>query len=247
MGEEYVAAVVGSGNTRLSRIKKFLAKPPKAAVALVLVAAAEDGESQTPLGQWEIAECVPELAIQVVDLLEAHTAEVGGHVVAQLAFVNATGAVVAAVALKRQANHLLQDDAGGLSGVLEANNALTGDTRSQAVQAQQHLERMSKLHIAGLASVLVHSERIVQRQAEMLETLADRLGYAESRAERKERELDELVEALREQKGEGEEMSPAQERALKFIEALAPHVMAKLMAGPPAPKPKPPAVEGEHE
>lgn len=232
--EEYVGSAIASGNTRASKVKRFLSKPPRSAALLRFVAASEEGEAQVPLGEWQVEEVTPELALELLAILDDHTKEVGGHVVAQLAWVNTEGKVVSASTLKRQANHVMSEST-AIDTPENINATLTGDTRAQSVQAQRHNEIMFRVYMQGMASNLAHSERMVARMAEMLETLASRLGRAESRADMKERELDALLEALREaREADAPEGSPAQERALKLLELIAPQLLQQLMQPKPA-------------
>ena len=226
---------IASANTRMSKVKRFLAKPPKAAALLRLIAASEEGEAQVPLGEWQAEEVTPELALEVLAILDDHTKEVGGHVLAQLAWVTPDGKVVSASTLKRQANHVMADST-AIDTPENINAQLTGDVRAQSVQAQRILEVMSRLYMTGMAGLLAHSERLVTRQSEMLESLASRLGYAERRADEKSRELDDLLDAIRAARDESApaESNSAQERAMKLLEAIAPQLLAQLMAPKPA-------------
>ena len=236
MTDEYVASVVQSGNTRLSKVKRFLAKPAARAAALRMVAAGSEGEAQIPLGEWRREEVLPELALEILETLDDHAREMGGHITASLAYVDEGGTVVKTLVLQRQANHLAADASTGLLNPEDMNAQLTGDMRSQAAGAQRHLEVMSRIYLAGMAGLLAHSERLVTRQSEMLETLANRLGRAERRIDVKEAELEELLETLRTLKeadksaGNEQPSSPAMERALAMLERLAPHLLQQFMA-----------------
>lgn len=227
---DYVASAIASGNTRISRVRTFLAKPPKAATRLRLVGAGAEDSAQVPLGEWEVCEVVPELAAEIIAMLDDHAREMGGHITATLAYCDEGGAVKGALVLKRQANHL--ED--GLLAPEDMNAQMTGDMRSQAQGAQRHLEVMARVYMAGMAGLLAHSERLVTRQSEMLETLASRVGRAERRADQKDEELEALINALREARDAdqagGGAASPAMERAFGMLERLAPALVAQFMA-----------------
>jgi uncharacterized coiled-coil protein SlyX len=199
---------------------------------LRFVAAGAEDEAQVPLGEWQREEIVPELAGELVELLDQHAVEMGSHITATLAYVASDGSIVQALTLKRQANHVVAGEGTGLMVHPEDMNAqLTGDARSQASQAQKHLEVMGRVYMSGMAGLLAHSERLVTRQSEMLETLANRLGRSERRIDQKEQELADLVEAMREaRESGGEAASPAMERAFQMLERLAPHLIGQFVA-----------------
>ncbi len=170
---------------------------------------------------------MPELAGEIVELLNSHAAEMQAHITASLAFVDEAGKVVRATVLKRQGNHV-SGEGTSLDTPESINSQLTGDVRAQSIQAQRHNEVMFRVYMSGMASVLAHSERLVSRQADMLETLASRLGRAERRVDAREEELGELLEAIAESKAEGNASSPAMDRALAMLEKLAPHLLAQF-------------------
>lgn len=239
---EFVSSSIASANTRSYKVKAFLAKPPKRAAFLRLVAAGEEDEAQVPLGEWQEGEIVPELALEILELLDGHALEMQTHITANLSYVDQTGKIVRSMVLKRQGNHVVGEGT-GLLGPEEMNSQLTGDARSQAQSAQRHLEVMGRVYMAGIASLLTHSERIVQRQAEMLETLASRLGRAERRIDAKEAEVMELVEVLQQlQESSADKQNPAMERAWSLFERLAPTLMQQVLSGA-APRPAAEAAE----
>ncbi len=229
--DEYIGSAIASGNTRISKVRQFLAKPPKRMAFLRLVAAGSEDTAQVPLGEWQQSEVLPELAAEIVALLDQHAEEMEAHITANLSYVDEAGKLVRTLVLKRQGNHVMGDGT-GLLGPEEINASLTGDMRSQAQGAQRHLEVMCKVYMTGMAGLLAHSERIVTRQSEMLETLASRLGRADRRADSKEEELDELVQALRDARDadQGGGTSPAMERAFVLLERIAPHLLAQFAA-----------------
>lgn len=251
--DEYVSSTLRSGNTRISKVRRFLAKPPKAAVMLRFVAAAEEGEAQAPLREWELEEVVPELAEDILAMLDDHAVEMGGHVSALLTYVDCDGKTRGTLLLKRQANHVLADSAGSdsLQTPEDINMTLTGDTRAQSQQAQRHNEIMFRVYMAGMASNMAHSERMVARMADMMEVIASRLGSAERRADAREREIEELLDLVRTMRAandnasEAEPGASAQDRALKFLEMLAPALMQRMMGGNAAPPPPRDAASGE--
>lgn len=219
--------VIGN-NTRVAKIRRFTARPPKNAASLMLVGAMDDGEAQIPLGQWEKDEVTTDTALMIEQALNDYAIEMGGHVTASLGWIAENNRVLISLPLKRQANHVLDEANETVQGL---NAQLTGDQRSLVQQAQVASERVQKIYIAGIASILVHSERIVQRQAEMLGTLANRLGRAEARADAKEAELEALRDAIIEAREQGgEQPNPALDRAVRILEGIAPHIAAQLFA-----------------
>lgn len=231
MTDVYVGSALGSANTRLWKVRQWLSKPPKRAAQLTLIAAGEEAEAQVRLGQWEAEEALPELAGEIIEALNEHATEMSAHITATLAFVDAGGRVLKSMVLKRQGNHAADDAASGMLGPEEMNAQLTGDARSQAQSAQRHLEVMCRVYMTGMAGLLAHSERLVTRQSEMLETLASRLSRSERRADSKEMELYQLGEMLRQLKEDaGDRPNPVVERAWGLMEQLAPHILQQMMA-----------------
>jgi hypothetical protein len=227
---DYIGSALGSANTRAAKVRTFLAKPPKRAAFLRLVAAGDEAEAQVPLGEWQREEVLPELALEILAKLDEHATEMQAHITANLSYVDNGGKVVNTLLLKRQGNHV-QGEGTSLDTPEGINSQLTGDVRAQSIQAQRHNEVMFRVYMTGMASILTHSERIVARQAEMLESMASRLGRAERQLDGKEAELQQMLEAMAEAKESGEAMSPAMQRAFAMLEALAPHLMAQLMSG----------------
>ena len=228
MGE--FGPVPGTSNTREHKIKAFLAKPPKRAERLWMMAAVDEEERARLLGEWQRNECVPELAPLIVEKLEEHAQEMGGAVTCELSYRDKDGNACGSMMLKRQASQIENASDMALASV-------QGDARSLVVQAQAQSLLVQKLYVGGMGQVLAMNKEIAER--------------ADSQAHRYLRrvvELEHEVDALKEALSAAEEIAAAQGpdgtpgqvgeaqmRALKLFETLAPVLLNRLLPmGPPA-------------
>lgn len=224
MGE--FGPVNGSPNTREHKIKAFLAKPPKRADRLWMLAASDndDGPAQARmLAEWTRTECVPELAGVILERLEEHAQEMGGAVTCELSYRDKDGNACGSMVLKRQASQIESQADLALASI-------QGDARSLVVQAQAQSLMLQKLYVGAMGGVLAYSKD----QAERAESQAHR--YLRRIVEL-EHECDNLKDALRVAEEVAAAAGPdgstavseAQGRALKMLETFAPLLMARLL------------------
>lgn len=223
-----------SGNTRETKVKTFLSKPPKRFVRLVMAAKDEEGDARV-LAEWQKEEVRPELTSHILDVLADYATEVGGAVRAHLIYLAADGAEITSMLLNLQANKI--------ETPLDAMQAsVQGDSRSLVVQAQVQSLAIQKMYLVGAGQLLSMSQAVAQRANDQAEGYLRRIVALEF-------ELDQLKEALRvaesiasamnPESGESGPIAETQQRMLKLLEAVIPTVVQRLMAPPSTPLPPP--------
>lgn len=215
--------LIGTANSRERTVKKFLEKPPARAVVLTMLADDDEDGGSVKLGEWPRAECTPVLAYDILEKLEEHAKEVGGAVRCELRYVDADGQSVASKVIKRQANHIESSE-----DVTRA--AMQGDQRSVVVLANAQSLATQRMYTQAMAGVLEKYESIATRSNEENSRLYQRIAELEL----ENKGLKELLAAAEEVARQGGEegstpTSEAQERVLKMFEAMAPHLIQRLL------------------
>lgn len=229
-------------NTRIGQVKRYLARVPKAAVALQLQCA-QSQDSMVLLGEWAADEVVPELAEEVLLLLEEHAETVRASITGQLVFVTDQGLRVGSQKVLRQSPPSMDDgEVPGTGGTIWSTPAqLTGESQQQAAQAQRHLEVMTKMVFSAMGMLCSQMKSANEHVLELCETLATRLSESELRARENVARADEAEEVAREiqeaaAKVEDDGKGEAVDRLVKMFEQFAPVVVAQMMS-PQAPRP----------
>ncbi len=223
-----------SGNTRETKIKTFLAKPPKRYVRLVLTAKDEEGDARV-LQEWQKDEVRPELSSHILDVLADYATEVGGAVKANLIYLSEAGAEVASMPLNLQASKL--------DTPVDAMMAtVQGDGRSLVVQAQVQSLAIQKLYLNSIGQVLSVSQSVASRAHDQAEGYLRRIVELEHELSQYKDALAaaEAVAAAANPDGEPGAVTETQQRMLRFLEAVVPTLMTKLLT-PGAPPASPPS------
>lgn len=231
-------------NTRIGQVKRYLVRVPKAAEVLQLQVA-QSQDSMVLLGEWQADEVRPELAEEILLLLEEHAETVRASITGQLVFVTSQGMRVGSQKVLRQSPPSMDDDdamPGGVGQTVWSTPAqLTGESQQQAAQAQRHLEVMTKMVFSAMGMLCTQMKSANEHVLELCETLATRLSESETRSRESVQRADEAEAYLREaieaaKSDDKAESSEATERLMKFLEPLVPVIMGQLMV-PQAPRP----------
>lgn len=231
----------GGQNSRMAQVKKWLAKVPRGASQLRLIASAEGGGTPVQLGAWPAEQVVPATTCEeIVGLLDEHCKELGQTIVAVLDWTAGDGAKVGGVkVLKRSPQHIASDTLASLP------EELSGDSTSQAIQAQRHLEVMMRMQLQAMAGMFQLMRTTNDQLMERMQASRETEREWEERARRAERELEELREAVREVDASGDQASAetaaAQTRIVRLLEPVIGAAIAKYIAGSQPPTSPPPA------
>lgn len=238
-------------NTRAAQVKRFLAKPPKAAHKLTLVARAVGTTQDLQLGEWPIDEdFAPRLAEEeILPVLDETSREMNAGLIASLTYWSASGAKLQERVINRANVNVRPGES-----LASTPEQLTGDYTSQATQAQKHLEVMMKLHLTNLQQMFALQRQAQEHTMELCDRLAQRVVESERREERAKEERDELAEvvaAVEESQGGDSEVTASQAKLMKMLEPAMPMIIQGLMralspnAGPTAygPATPPPPAE----
>lgn len=206
-------------STRVSVIRAWLARPPRAAVDLVLRASSGVDAPDTQLGVWSVDEVTPDLSSEIVQSLDEHAQTVGGAVSARLAYRSAEGAEVKTKALQRSVAAVAPPER--LDDVV-----LDGSPRSQVVQSQAMAQAFAQLMLRSNATVLAQSVALSQQASDVARVVSEALGDLRARLRAEQAAADELRAAL------AAGHSGESEGAAKLAELLGPHVpmLAQLVA-----------------
>jgi hypothetical protein len=221
---------VNSANTRVHKVRAFLAKPPKKAAKLVMHASVSDG-SPLQLSEWERDQLLPALAPEIVQLLEEHAEEMGGSVQCTLTYEDGEGKSLGTLPLRRQATHI--ENGAQLTAAMVA-----GDAQSLVVAAQAQSLQLQRLYMASMSGVLAASERLATREEDRVNLLQRQLAKLEVENEALRAALAQ-AEAFVAASDAGEPINAAQSQALELLKQLAPLLMQKLLSpGVAAPMPQ---------
>lgn len=223
---------VNSGNSRIWKVQRFLAKQPKGAVKLVMMATKTASEaSPLQLREWERDEVVPELAAEILAQLDEYASEAGGTVQCTLTYESDKGRALGTHLLNRQANHV--DDP--LDGAEVTARMLQGDAQSQVVHATASSLALQRIYMSGIVSVMGFNERAAERAENQNVELRRALARAEAERDAARSEVAQLEAAVAAVTDDPDSVSPAQQQALQFLNQMAPLLMARLMGAPAAP------------
>lgn len=218
---------INSGNTREHKVRSFLAKPPKLALKLCMLAFVDEG-SPVQLHEWQREEVLPALAADILSMLDEHAQEMGGSVQCTLTYVDEAGKQLGTMVLKRQASHIAPQDGAELTATV-----LQGDAKSLVVAAQAQSLQVQRLYLSSMAGVLAASERLANRAEDAVGDLQKRIARLEVENET----LRQAVAYAEAMAASGEVATPtteAQSAALKMLEQMAPLIMQRLLS-PTAP------------
>lgn len=231
---------IGSPNSRLATIKRFLAKPPARAEQLILIAA---GSVPVPLGEWTRVECTPVLAEEINETISEHAADSGQRENAYtLSYLDPEGAVLTSRTIRHRAM------AGSTEQAMDMAQSLDGSMASQIVQMQRFLEGHTRLYLTA-------QQAMVQQAMDLATKMGDRLIESMAREDMVREELTELRHAIADEpenqnSGAPQTDTPAQTKLLSLLERALPLLMLQAQArqtrpaAPPAPRPAP--EEAEH-
>lgn len=230
-------------STRAHAIKRYLSKPPKGATTLHLLAAANGTETVNELAQWPIDDMRPELANEVVEILDDHARELNAAIIGALKCRNAAGEFFGPV----KSIHRVNPNAlvGGES-LASTSLQLTGDYTSQAQQAQKHLEVMTKLHLTSIRDLFQLQRQAQEHTMELCDSLAQRLVESERReakATERAAEVEDILVSVQNQSPEDAATTASQEAIGKTLEPYMPLIVQAVMRalGGPAPAASSPA------
>lgn len=232
-------------NTRMGQVKRYLVRVPKQAHALQLQVA-QSQDSMVLLGEWPVDEVRPELAEEVLLLMEEHAETVRASITGQLVFITDGGHRVGSQKVLRQSPPSMDDDGDSPPGAVWSTPAqLTGEAQQQAAQAQRHLEVMTKMVFSAMGMLCTQMKSANEHVLELCETLATRVSESEGRARESIQRADEAESYLRElveqtKSAEDSEKNEATERLMKMFEPLVPIIVGQLVA----PRPPASAVQG---
>lgn len=255
---------ISSHNSRINQIRKFCAVPPARGVLLRLVTA-EDPPAV--LGEWtrEEASGNGSLAIEADSLLTEHCQTVQRDVEALIAWTDEHGMSVVSKRLRMR--HTWSDD-GDAQTVQSEALGITGQTIGQVVQAQRHLEVMTKsymtAHHAQMQTALQLQAQLGSQLAEAYSRIDELQASRLEEAERRRVELQELVIEEPDAPVSGEPRTPEEEAQAELyrtantvIQQAIPLVLPVLVQhlqrflSPPEPpqlraisRPRPPAPGG---
>lgn len=201
-------------NTRVSQLRTWLSKPPKQAHELTLRASAGVDQRDVQLGTWTVDEVVPELAVEVLQLVDEHTATVGGMVAARLTFISAAGGELKVKDVHRAAPGTV------VAPESLADVSLDGSPRSLVQQAQAHAQAAVQQLIRSNAVVLQQSVQLSMHATQMTATMAEELSAARH-ALRVERAN---ADALRELLTQGASVAEPTEGSGALAKLLEPHL-----------------------
>lgn len=226
-----------SSNSRIGRVRAWLARPPKAAETLSLTT---KGDEPQQLGTWAAEEVTPELAPEIVMLVDECAANRGAEVNARLVFVTAGGRELKVTDLQKRPDGLVEASDVEMHGI-----QLDGSARSLVVQAQAFAGAAIQQLIRGNAVTMSHMARVCEQATQTSQQLADELREARKERQRSEAHARELVKALQQAEAvvpaEGEEAGQTGLAAM-----LQPHmpmltaVLAQVLQRAVAPAPVPP-------
>lgn len=232
---------------RESSIKRFLAKPPKAAQSLKLEAVALGTESPVTLQEWQNDdELVPALCAEILALCEETAAEMNASLVCTLSYWTASNVKVGA----EKVLNIRNPNAGKGASLASTAQELTGDYTSQAVQAQKHHEVMAKMYLMHLDQLLRSSRDSVEHALNLADRMASRLVEYEHRADKAERraeEAEEVLNTVQESEGSDSQVSASQAQMMQQLAPYLPQIIAGVLRslGAGATPLPPPAPTGE--
>jgi hypothetical protein len=167
----------------------WLAKPPRNARELFFRTEADAGEPVVQLGTWAVEEVVPELAVEVLGLLDAHVEATRATVTARLSYVDEAGNPIKVKVLQRQSAHVESPEALG-------DVTLDGSKNSQVVQAQAFAQASVQQLLRSNAVVLQQAVAMSQHGSNVTQMLYEQLVHAQKRAERAELECEQMKREL---------------------------------------------------
>jgi hypothetical protein len=247
---------VSSGNARDRKIRKFLEKPPPRAVRLVLLAPDPESGDVVPLAEWAVEAVHPALEPDISQQLEDMVSDDGApsEVHASLVYVDESSTPVTVCKLPVRRRDSLANKA--INGV----ERFSGTPSSLVQQAQTQQERMHRLEMTSIITVLQQSERLINRSDqltekafELVERMADRLGLAEEKVTDRDMELDAMAAQVRAAHAGAVAAAPAGAGAnAKILERIiTPEFLAavvtRLLGSGEAPRPLPRSPPAEPE
>jgi septal ring factor EnvC (AmiA/AmiB activator) len=229
-----------SENYSIGWVKRWLASLSPSVVKVSL-SIAPDGMGpnvrETPLAEWLRADATPEIAEDCVILVQEHVAEVRQSCTGNLRALDEHDRVLGTKVIQRR--FVPETQADGLTQVM-----FTGDSQSQAQQAQAHLERLSTLYIGSMKDMMNGYRTALETLAEQNANMAAQLAEArvrEEQARAEARESDEQAQMLaialkatppeQQKSPEQQRIERAQDLVLKVVEPHAPQIGEAMMRG----------------
>lgn len=207
--------LIGANNSRERKLKAFLAKPPRGAALLRMVADVDGAPIR--LGEWVIDVVAPSLAGEVLEKLDSHAAECGGVVSVVLSFLSKDGEGLASHVMRRQSSHLTDTEA-------LSQSVMSGDGRGVVSAATAMSIASQRLYMQGMQGLLANYQSVAERDAAAYERLLERCLRAES-------ERDQFREALQQLEAcvSQPDASAPQDRVVRILEPLIPVIMQRLL------------------
>lgn len=226
--------VVERPNTRMGAVKRYLSRVPKEAAVLQLTVA-QSADSLMLLGEWPADEVRPEIAEEILLLMEEHSETMRASITGQLGYVTEGGQRVGSQRVLRQQTPSMADGESD-AGMWSTPAQLTGESQAQAAQAQRHLEVMTKMVFTAMGMLCSQMKGANEHVLELCEVLATRLSESEQRSRESIQRAENAEEWIREQvaaaaSDDTQESSEAQDRVMKLLEPLIPMVMAAMAGG----------------
>lgn len=197
----------------LGQLRRYLAKPPKGAVELVLVTR----ESMPMfLGRWAIDDVAPALADTVQESVDNYVAN-GGACDVRAVYTDGQRTIV-----ERHVSPSATEDGA------EPYFKPSGDTMSQATNAQRHLEAVMRQTLQQQAMMNQTFRDVIRDVLAQNTELRKHEADARERALRLERELYEAAAAAPAVTPD-EQMAQGQQQALELLKPLLPIIAQKLL------------------
>lgn len=177
-----------ASNSRVGTVRRWLARPPKQAATLSL---ATRDDSPQQLGTWEADEVTPELAPEIVTLVDECASARGAEVHARLVFLTAGGRELKVCDLHKRPDGLME------TADVEAHGmVLDGSQKSMLVQAQAFASAAIQQLIRGNAVTMSHMARVCEMSTQTAQQLADELRASREERQRSDKRVRELLAAL---------------------------------------------------
>lgn len=203
-----------SRENALGQLRRYLSKPPKGALELVLVT-----RESLPmfLGRWSVEDVAPALAEQIQESVDNYVAN-GGACDVRAVFTDGAKPL-----LERGVSPTPTDDGA------EPFFKPSGDTMSQATNAQRHLEAVMRQTLQQQAMMNQTFRDVIRDVLAQNTELRKHEAEARERALRLERELYEAAAAAPAATPD-EQMAQGQQQALELLKPLLPIIAQKLLA-----------------
>jgi len=223
-----------SPNSSLSKVRKWLAKRPENARKLVLFGSAAGGGTSVKLGDWTAEDTVPPVVAEdIMAAVDGYVETIEQTVLAVLQWVDADKQEIHSMPLRRRKAQVVQPDMQDTGTALEG---LTGDANALVVQAQKHLEAMTRIYVGALGGQMQTMMRTNEHVLELLERMSSHAAESDHKVKKLTLERDELASVLAEQDAARSDedattgTQAAQNNVLKLLEPVIQNMLIKALA-----------------